>query len=882
MSENVSSNLFDRIKYMLLQFIQKTASKIAVEVYDNDSSLLQQRLINRYQERDIRWLATVAQWEVAETNQAVAKFIEGSEDAAAFDFEPPEELVEAWKNLGKPVEETDVVTAPFLIHVRELTQPKQYAKSIKDVDPGTALERAFADSTQWKEPLIEWADIEQLCCLDIDYHFVTPPTPERILEVVSKLKPQPFAWHYSHGGGAKLYYLSHPGYNALELASVAGMQWVDIDPRATFDLIRSTRHPCFWRSRDKKPAPCSAPDQVYYPRGSGDVSGIKRLLTDDVDPEDVEILLQSKGWNIGQTLQHNLCPIEATSSHKECVFIGDKGVFCHICAAKGYGGKQAGFLSYSTMIHGADNRIRSMVKNFVHLEQARIVLENKYPNIPANVLADIYRVMLKVVHNPDDPRIVQAMLSGKGFVRIKGQWVTADGNTSVTEGVNQFVRSLPAVMYVGKGDDGPEMKPDTSKWLSMINGGDLSHLGYHDISFIRGCKIYGQFLPYPHNENVKVICRPEFDKCRPQYLPPGRRMKEEDAWKLLESEFPGINRTYVKLLIAAKGASEGRLAQCPFLMITGVSSAGKSTTVHIAAGICGDKADEPIFYPDVQRFRGSLMDAAKTSGFVCVNEVFKMSDRAKLGPTQALDPMLSLTEDSRSHVLYVGSVPFGRLPVFVLTDINCPPEIMQDYQLARRFTFFRLDSSIEWSSTLVERGIRPHEFRLISPEHAAASDTILSCVIDEFFQEPTPLAVIVNRLGIGTTKTEESNADSTPEMDERSELKATLRSFYNAVISAPALTGTDAQRYNPKSGWKKIDRMATGGILDIWGSLCDAPSGPLWCRSRVCDAEDWGKLLKLDFPVVLDIKQYQGRILYVRFRSTESSKLPKWLNGKRI
>lgn len=135
-------------------------------------------------------------------------------------------------------------------------------------------------------------------------------------------------------------------------------------------------------------------------------------------------------------------------------------------------------------------------------------------------------------------------------------------------------------------------------------------------------------------------------------------------------------------MIAAKGASEGRLAQCPFLIITGVSSAGKSTTVHTAAEVCGDKADEPIFYPDVQRFRGSLMDAAKTRGFVCVNEVFKMSDRAKLAPTQALDPTLSLTEDSRSHVLYVGSVPFRRLPVFVLTDINCSAEIMQDFQLA--------------------------------------------------------------------------------------------------------------------------------------------------------------------------------------------------------
>lgn len=871
---------------MFLQFIHKGDAKLAIEVYNENGDIIFQRMLNRYTQKDVRWLSELAHWDIAQTNKQLQQFCESTEDTAGFDFDLSPELLAEWTKLPDTTS-----PEPFTIQVRELQQLKKFARQVEAATPDDALRAAF-EVLDCTEPLIEWTDRNKLCCLDVDYHYTTPPTYDELVATIHQIKPAPFAWHPSHGGGAKLYYHAQPGYTALELAAVAGLQWIEHCPTATFDLVKTSRHPCYVRSLDNKPPPCASTEDIHYIYGGADISGLKRLLAAETDTDDINEFLESRGWTYGQLLPHTECPIHPEPYHKDTVFIGEKGVYCHHCQAKGLGGRTPGFVPYSSMIRGVDNRLRNMVRHFVHLEHARIVLENLYPHVPANVLDIIYGIMLKVIHTADDPRVNLALHAGRGFVRIRGQWVTVDGTTSITDGLQRYVQSLPAVL-IPREDGGFAL--DIPALTALSNAGDISEYGYYDISFIRGTRIYGQKLQYPHFEVVKVVGKPEFQNCPPTYLTMSRRMPEEEAWKLLDQEFPGINRTYIKLLICTKGASEGRLAQCPFLMITGVASAGKSTSVHIAAGLCGDKADEPIFYPDVLRFRASLMDGAKTSGFLCVNEVFKMADRSRISYVQALDPMLSLTEDSRSHVLYVGSVPFGRLPVFVLTDIECPREILQDYQLARRFTFYRLDSAINWTDTLVHRNIRPHEFRCISAEHALAADSILSYIIDEFFSEPIPLTEMVKRLGIthfepgdykeARSKNDKITPEEPSESPERAELKANLKRFYSAVCLAPKLAGQPHEsRYNPKWGWKLIDRSVDNEILNAWNDLADGPDKEQWTRSRLCSAEDWARLLNAPMPVVLEVKTYQGgkRFLYVRFRSTDSPKYPTWINGEFI
>lgn len=890
---------------MILQFVYYNKIKLEARVYTDDYKLIHQRLLSRYKESDARWLMAVKGCTVDEANRALNDFCEDEiRDPIEDMCDPPSKMVDEWI---KPVETEQPQEIPkFVIHVREMLSLKQHAASFHSVDPCEALQRAWDETPNTSiEPTIEWGNQDQLCCLDVDYHNTHAKTVEELERLVLSIKPLPFAWHPSHGNesgyGAKLYYSSHPGFTALELASVAGVAWITQDPTAQFDLVKQSRHPCFKRSRDERNPPLKSTKEIRYVCGSGDVSSLRRVLLSEVDYTDVENYLASKGWIVGQTLPHTECPINPTGSDRKSVYVGDKGIYCHSCYADGLGGRTPGLRTYASLIGGEDNRIKTMVKNFVHLEHASIVLQNMYPTLSVDLLNNVYRVLMKMLHSHEDPRINMAMNAGKGFIRIRGQWVSSDGTATLKEGLQPYVKSLPAVIIPT--EDGPAL--NTPVYTAFLNTGDLSEFGYYDVSFIRGCRVYGVFLEYPKKEVVKVMPRKEFVDNPPRYLPQSTRMPAEDSWRLLSEMFPGINQRYVKLLIAAKGASEGRLAQCPFLMVTGVSSAGKSTTAHVAAGICGDKADEPIFHPDPMRFRAALMDGARESGFICVNEVFKMSDRFKLDPVQALDPMLSLTEDSRSHVLYVGTVPFGRLPVFVLTDINCPPEVLQDYQLARRFTFIRLDSSIEWTNSLVSQNIRPHEFRLISPEHNRAADSILSDIIDEFFQEPLPLSEIAKRLGLGTadvrvgdarerteqkvsnvgssTESTEEPIDESYELDERQELKERLRQFYATVIAAPPLTAGDAKRFSGK-GWKKVDRSTRDAIVEQWNELCDGQDGDKWGSSRIVSAEDWHKLLKLDPtipPVVVDIYRYRGgRIVYVRFRSNDSSRKPIWVDGQ--
>jgi len=878
----------------MLAFSRQNKNTLSIEVTDDDGTPQVQLILNRYKPKDVQFLAEL--WNVPQP-EALAKVnsvCECTEDGYidTVDFEPRPGLIESILN-GTPVEPTipdptDTSKPPqpeaaqpiqLVIHVRELNQLKQHGRAFSNTNVEQCFRDALASACSNPdsvEPLIEWTDGNTFHCLDIDYHTLKDAlTYEELSNIVSRIKPQPLAWHMSHGHGAKLYYVASPGYTACELASIAGISWLAVDPRATFDLIRSTRHPCFARSRDNCVPPCDSLEQVAFVYGQSDVSAIRKVLLSDVEYSDVEAFLNERGWYFGKTLPHSECPIQPTNDQKENVFIGEKGIFCHRCQAKGYGGKTPGFMSYSQLVGTVDNRVTTMLRNFCHYEHAKVILANVFPHVPSKIMEDVYRVMLKIVHMPEDPRIPLAMVAGKGFVRVRGQWVTHDGSESLTDGKPAFINSLPATKFVKRGgEDAGKLLPDVSRVVAFLNAGELDEYGYQDISFLRGAKIYGQHLPHKDGENIKVVIRPEFKNNVPQYVHPSKRMPSEEAWRFLSQEFTGIDRNYIKLLIASKGASEGRLAQCPYLLVAGPSGAGKSTSVHIAAGICGDKADEPIFHPHVDRFRQSLMDASRNSGFVCINEVFKMAERAKLSYTQALDPMLSLTEDSRSHVLYVGSVPFGRLPVFVLTDIDIPSEVERDAQLARRFTFYRLGQANNWQDNLVRQNFRPHEFRLLSYDHNAAADAILSEVIDEFFQTPIPLYEIAKSLQAGSLDTFSGEKERSDEV---------MAKFYYEVCNAPPISGTHTNRYNPLKGWKMIDRSLQQPINELWDDLCDGRSPEEWQRSRILSSQDWRKVLGIDFNIVCEIKPYRGNnVVYVRFRSVENSRNPDWINGRSV
>lgn len=883
----------------MIVLTRRTPQVAAVELLNDEGEPLAQFTVNRFKPREILKLAGVWKREQPEVLRAVNAICEtDASDSYADEFEiDPETLATLQRgdtvSAPDPTERASAnntasapspTSQPITIWVRGLTQLKTNGLRFTGEHVADTLRRAFveplADSTI-TEPLVEWNDTDKLCCLDVDYHALpldARPTPAELRAVLDRIKPAPLMFHTSHGRGAKLYYLSSPGYTARELAAVAGVSWIQVDPRATFDLTHATRHPCYGRTRDKLPAPCAGAESLEWLYGQSDVSTLRKLLAGELEYDDVKEYLAQRGWEFGAVRPHRECPIQPTDDFKENVFIGERGVLCHRCQARGYGAPGSpGFMPYSQLVGTSDTRLATMVRHFCHFEHAAIVLANIWPNVPVRILEDVYRVMLKCLHQPEDPRVNMAMRAGKGFVRTRGMWVTADGREVLEDGKAQFVNTLPATKYLHNGKEGlGELKPNPARVVAFLNKGELDEYGYPDVSFIRGARIYGVHLPYKDCENIKIITRPEFRTCAPQYVPATKRMDSASAWSYLDAEFPGINHNYVKLLIASKGASEGRLAQCPYLLVSGVSGAGKSTTVQIAAGLCGDRAEEPIFMPHVDRFRQALMDAARNSGFVCINEIFKMARNARLSPTQALDPMLSLTEESRSHVLYVGSVPFGRLPVFVLTDIDFPPEVERDVQLARRFTFFNLPSANQWQDNLVAKNFRPHEFRRLSYDHNAAADSIVSEVIDEFFRAPMPLYKIAEALNCGTL------AQASGEAERNTDA---LAEFFRLVCNGPVAVGTAATRYPAAQGWRVIDRACQTPLVEAWEEIADGRDPEQWCRSRSATSTDWAaKILKLApeiGPVVCELKAGKGgNCVYVRFRSADNAKTPRWVNGK--
>lgn len=860
---------------MLLTFIRRTDSRIAIQLINDDGDVIFQKKLDIYREADIRFLSNLTGRPTADITQLANEVctikVEDKYQEQTIDCNPTKHFLESLKYTPDGDEYRDGETPlQFTVRVREMQQPKQYAQEYIADLPHDALREALNETLYADEPLVEWDTKEHLCCLDVDYHHVDikeRPKLRQAAELVRQIKPLPFCWHPSHSRGAKLYYSCKPGFTAEELASVAGIQWLKLDPRATFDLIKSTRHPLYKRKLDNTPAPCAKLEDIQYTYGSGDLTAIRKILLSEADDNDIAELLADKGWKLGQTLPHSDCPINPTDDKKQNVYVGEKGIFCHRCHALGMGPKTSpGFTPYAAMIGGTDNRITVMVKNFCHVEHARIILQTLFPAVPLMTLEIVYKIMMKLVHTPDDPRINLAMVAGKGFIRTIGRWVSADGETTLAHNQCAFVNSLPAVLIPS--DKG--FNVNVAKSTALQNTGSLAEYGYPDITFVRGCKIYGQFLQGATNEVTFPVVRKEFQNCTPRYIPANKRISDYDTWSIIESEYPGIDRNYLKLCIAAKGSSEGRMSQCPFMLVTGPSGSGKSTTPHIAAGICGDKADEPIWHPNAERFRQSLMDAATSSSFVIVNEIFKTARMNRLDNISALNPMLSLTEDSRSHVLYLGSVPFGRLPVFILTDVQIPREVESDIQIARRFVYYRLTSRINWEDSLVSRGIRPHQFRLISQDHTLAADCLLSSIIDEFFRERVTLKTIADKLSAKSLETYSEEPDRK---------RALLKLFYLEVINAPLLTGSDATRYANKSGWKRVDRVSRNKLNDLWNDICDGNDTDNWNSSRLAEGEDWQQLLGLPFPIAVDINPYQKSVVYVRFRDTTNPRKPGWING---
>jgi hypothetical protein len=404
------------------------------------------------------------------------------------------------------------------------------------------------------------------------------------------------------------------------------------------------------------------------------------------------------------------------------------------------------------------------------------------------------------------------------------------------------------------------MKPLPNKIAILEQSFDVAQYGYPFLTPVFGMRIFSHFLSTPDHNRVRVVVQPtelsrdNMERYRGRYVSKEHRL--DNAWQTLETAFPGLNRNLVKLLIAAKGISEGGVSMPPMIFITGPTGSAKSGTSVLTASMCGDHATEVVWTNNIERVRQAINDSKQSGMFVVFNEITKLSIKEKKSPVEAMDFILNLTPGSTSWKIWTGPVKLGDLPVFVFTDTNIPIEIKQDAQLARRLTHVHIaDAKTDWPETLKATEVNQIDrVRIHSPIFADACNSIVSDVIDEFFSFPQTFETISAALGFAPLSMS----------SEAEESKASLKKFFEIVCLAPDISGPDSLRWSGP-GWKLIVRGNDSELLSAWEQVCD----PEWTDSRRCSGEDWARLLGKKTPMRFECRANGVSKVAVRFRSME-------------
>lgn len=712
-------------------------------------------------------------------------------------------------------------TPTFTITRRSMNSSQ--GTEFRDPDIVECLRKAI---TPYEEgTILQWDDQEKLSVLDVDYHGGSPPS--NIDNLIATLRPKPLCGAKSRSGGWHGYYQASGVFTAQEFAAVAGIAWMNLDRTCTFDIVKQVR----------------VPKDVQWNRDSGTLA--LDWLRSDCSDDAISEYLAGRGLSIGGKYPHEQCPVAPGCSHGVPVLVDEWGVYCHKCHSSGtcYGSRKPGVFPYTSLVYGdLPNVVSTMARNFTHWEHARTVLGQLF-DLRESVLELGYSACLKQVHGDDD-RIKRVFTSGNDFIRSGDRWTTRICIGDYTKRLDGMLATLPACQ-----DSKGGIIPDrVVRFLQTI---DLREYGYPEVTPVRGLKIYGHKLPcndpdvYHIVVPPKKLASPSSIRYMPKYRKIEDRMPLDEAWGIIEGIFPGISRNYLYLLIAAKGVSEGQVGLPPMLLVTGPTAAGKSRTVNLAAAICGDHNTEIPWNDSVERFRQALKGGIDSGSYVTVNEILKDADKAGSTAIQALDVFLNVTPNSVSHIMYIGPVSLGRVPVCVCTELAIPQKLRDDRQLARRFVYLQLDEEHqEWEQLSIDSGLFGAEnFRtFMEGRGAEASDAIVSYVIDRFFDIPRTFNDIAKELGF--CRLIDSQDFDNPEED--------LRNFFREYELAA----------EDDKGFRYIERHSETPLSDAWEKLSDGSSDESWCTSRRVDECDWKKVLGRDKVIKLTKKRNRGKLLF--------------------
>jgi hypothetical protein len=766
-----------------------------------------------------------------------------------------------FKNGGETmfqVPDADDTTAPKVTirgRLQRASESREYA----------SFPEALAATGCPPEPLICWQGSAALAADDVDYHGAYKPDAFTLDRLIHGVEPRPaYAW-VTHGGGLRLVYFALGGFGADELAAIAALWICNRSPLARVEFKEVTRHPLYPDARGRQCGPVLTFTQT------SDAPGFGRLLgTAEVDQAEIDDYLEEHGLEIGQRYPHDCCPIAPNEKgERSPVVVNDRGIYCHRCASVGlaFGRGAPGFVSWEKLTgRWVPSQLRHCIVNLCHWEHAQHVLEEQL-GVKGPIAKAMYRAALRRVHGPD-PRLDRVFIAGKDLVRIESHWATPRGER-YTEALPSLLSQLPAAQYVDKKSGDVKIDPERVARLQQP-GLDLTTWGYPSLTPIWGCRIWSHRLSLTEGTISVVLptatLAPDANaSARPKYIPAEQReMTENEAWEELEGVFPALNRNAVKLLICAKGCSEGGTSMPPFIYITGPSGAGKTGIVHIAAAICGDSCHEADRSGTTERIRQQILTAKQFGAFVLFNEFAKETKASGQSFIDGMNFVLNLTPNSLSHQMYVGPVRLGTIPVVGFSDTELPAEIRQDTQLARRLVHVHLPSRVDWEQKIKDNIGSFDRLRVACPKLAMAADVIVSVIQDEYFDVQRSFREIADSLGF----------PSLENSDDALAMKESLRTFYTLVQAAPEATGRSAERWGP--GWKLIHRYAETPLSDMWDYLCDSVHGDGWAASRRCSEVDWRRLLNLpgDTPIKFRTLRPHGKYLPVRFEGVEIEPRP--------
>lgn len=738
--------------------------------------------------------------------------IEGGADSVEWEPPPPAALT--------------APTAPFSATLREREQTDR--TPLTAASPAAMLEALNASPTTVPDPILEW-DGTRLAVLDVDYHDrprERRPRRETLESLADRILPRPFGWRISGGGGLHCYYQDGPKWKGADLASVAAVAVKSLDPTCTVEVKTKVIRP-------------PVGDAVFCTSNEDLVAALSWLRM-PADSAAVEDFLESRGWQIGRSYPHDQCPGNpGYASHGAPVFVGESAVYCHSC--EGHGLKSRWPWNQLAGRPGL-SQLATLVRNLTHWEHARLILNHAVTEVPEPILERCYRVLLLSEHPEEDPARIDAVFyAGRDFIRTAGRWVTRDFSSSYrVAALVGLLKSLPACNSPAKQD-------------IFRQDADLTEYGYPPVENIVGCRVSSHYLPREGAPAAVVTPPPLLAAAGlpcPQYLPPEKRLPNWE--EVFNRYFPGIDLDYLRLLIAAKGLVEAK-TENPMVITTGPSGSAKSATVGVATAVCGDVLTELVAGLNRERLRQSMV--ATRGVFAAVNEVFKHSGE---DPVAALNPVLTMTPDSSSHVMYVGPVLLGYRAI-VFTDTSIPQAVAEDLQIARRLVHVHLPSRLAWDVALREHANNrpPAEMRLFGEEAIHAADTLLSLVIDKFFTLRIPAFVeIAEELGFGSL--EKSPFIERPEIDQ-----GDLYALFRAVCDAPVMEG-GATHWKAR-GWKQFSRDTVSPLGDAWEAVCDGDRR--WWESRRVSETDWGRILGVPYPVRCEVSKY-GRRMAIRFSDT--------------